>query len=139
MPSPLFEQGRFQLHSGAESTWRINCTAFYDRDWACLAELIAQRVRFYAVIGVPRGGLMLAKALERYADPQQKVLLIVDDVLTTGTSIQALRAEYSSPTVGFVVFDRSGGRRPKGVEALWVLTPPLDPGAPAAGTGRETP
>ena len=98
----LFQLGDFSLHSGAKSNWKIDCDALTDADWATLAWIIQTRVKFGAVEGVPRGGLKLAAALLNYQTSGP--LLIVDDVLTTGGSMEKQRAGREA--IGYVVFAR---------------------------------
>jgi orotate phosphoribosyltransferase len=100
----LFQTGNFTLASGAKSNFKLECDALTDDDWQTLAMLIARNVgQFSEVIGVPRGGCELARALEKYLQDDGP-RLIVDDVLTTGGSL----AKYmTNPTdLGFVVFAR---------------------------------
>ena len=118
----LFQLGEFALHSGDASEWKIDCDALTDDDWATLAYLIQDRCSFRKVVGVPTGGLALARALERYVikgDPYLPVL-IVDDVLTTGKSMQECKTELSeSLVVGYVAFAR--GKCPYWVSSLFEL------------------
>ena len=106
----MFRWGRFQLHSGQQSSFLIDCGSLTDEDWWNLAFLIASKVQFGSVEGVPRGGLALAKALEQLATSGP--LLIVDDVLTTGASMEEKRAGREA--IGIVLFAR--GDYPK-----WVM------------------
>ena len=119
-PPTLFLNGRFELHSGEVSFFKIDCDALTDRDIQCLAMMIAQRVPpFGTVEGVPTGGTRLADALRVYARPGPlrrgsfgaKELLIVDDVWTTGASMENQRG--SRDAIGAVIFAR---RQP----ASWV-------------------
>ena len=107
----IFRQGDFQLHSGGSSWFKIDCDALTLEDWAILARLIAQNVTFEKVIGVPTGGLKLAKALRRYCKKDAHIsTLIVDDVLTTGESMERLKGTIDpkdrSIVRGIVVFSR---------------------------------
>ncbi len=52
----LFIRQNFILHSGKPSDFKIECDALTDDDWECLAYLIAKRVSFSSVVGVPNGG-----------------------------------------------------------------------------------
>ena len=123
MSKPLFESGDFVLRSGAETDWRINAEALDASSIATIACMIADRVGpFCAVRGIPTGGgEPLAKALEPYRSDEGP-LLVVDDVLTTGVSMEEY-ADYFGmlDTVYYVIFDRSGGLRPSWVKALWTL------------------
>jgi orotate phosphoribosyltransferase len=100
----LFQRGAFKLHSGAFTDWKIDCDALTDEDIETLAEQIGRRFRFGSVEGVPTGGLRLAVALERYLLPDSLPLLIVDDVLTTGASMEEQRAGRDA--IGVVIFSR---------------------------------
>lgn len=115
----LFQLGTFKLHSGEISTFKIECDALTEQDWNTLAWLIYSKIRFQLVFGVPTGGLRLAEVLRKYESKNEvDPILIVDDVLTTGSSIQELRSRYPG-SQGFVVFAR--GPLPKGVRALFTL------------------
>lgn len=87
----LFQSGYFTLHSGKSSAWKIEADALTDSDWATLALMTLEIIpRFSKVIGVPRGGLKFANYLECYKGDEGPIL-IVDDVLTTGGSMENLR------------------------------------------------
>ena len=104
------------LHSGCYSKWKIECDSLTKADWLTLSGLIIDRVSFGRVEGVPRGGLKLASYLKSFiyiGGP----LLIVDDVLTTGASMEAQRAGRDA--IGYVLFAR--GPCPSWVKALWTL------------------
>ena len=79
-------------HAGPRLPFKIECDALSDDDLKTLAALIARKQTFSRVLGVPRGGLRLAHALERYCSPEGDVL-IVDDVLTTGKSMEDMRSQ----------------------------------------------
>ena len=100
----LFNYGSFKLHSGQTSHWKIDCDALSDRDWETLAFMIQSKIKFGSVIGIPSGGLKLATALEKYKTSDFPAL-IVDDVLTTGGSMKALKLKYPN-SIGVVVFAR---------------------------------
>lgn len=109
------------LHSGQKSNFKIECDALTDEDWKTLARLIAQRFlcRFRGVFGIPNGGLKLASELIPYARKDNDLpCLIVDDVLTTGASMEKARADLlkagEKNIIGVVVFSRD--RHP----ALWI-------------------
>lgn len=102
--NPLFKLGNFVSHAGKELTWKIECDALTDADWECLAKMISERCQFGTVYGIPRGGTKLANALEKYASPNSKCRLVVDDVYTTGKS---MREVMTPKDIGFVVFARN--------------------------------
>lgn len=88
----LFEQGNFILHSGQKTNFKIECDALTDKDIKTLALLISERYVFGKVFGVPRGGTRLANALQTHCNLHHTAYsLIVDDVITTGTSMEKYR------------------------------------------------
>ena len=115
---PLFAWGNFVANSGQALPFKIECDALTDEDIECVAQYVASTIRFRNVVGVPRGGLRLAAELGKYVgvwdhdrldDYLQFPPLIVDDVLTTGDSMERMRVGMNWPkAVGFVIFDRSG-------------------------------
>ncbi len=116
----LFQQGNFRLHSGAQSWFKIECSSLIDEDWATIARLIAEGVKFSAVIGVPNGGLKLAKALQSYTSSETNLpTLIVDDVLTTGNSMEQVRKTVKGETLGIVLFAR--GRCPSWITPIFQM------------------
>lgn len=102
----LFQLGDFILHSGNRTPVKIDCDALTDDDLVTVAFMIArlQPLPFGTVEGVPTGGLRLAKALQEYCTPGAG-LLIVDDVYTTGASMETQRA--GRPALGAVIFSRN--------------------------------
>lgn len=107
----IFQQGRFISHAGIALDWKIECDALDDGDWQTLGAIVGAQFRYRHVIGVPRGGLRLAEFAAQFAthDPADPVL-IVDDVLTTGTSMEETRMKLASQerdkAIGVVVFSR---------------------------------
>lgn len=130
-PMNLFQSGDFTLSSGKKSAWKLECDSLTDADIVTLAAMIRQLVGpFGSVEGVPRGGLRLAHALCEFAKPTASGShLIVDDVLTTGASMERAldRRKGGSlgvtlggvPYVGAVVFAR--GPCPSWVKALFQM------------------
>lgn len=111
----LFEQGDFMLHSGSKSWFKIECGYLCAEDWHTIAKLISEQLDFKDVIGVPTGGLKLAEALKVYRKPETDApTLIVDDVLTTGNSMERARTKVKGKAIGVVLFAR--GKCP-----LWVF------------------
>lgn len=95
---------------------------------ATLAELIRQLVGSYSsVAGVPKGGLRLASALTLYilmGGPR----LIVDDVLTTGASMEKMREQWlaehpETKVIGAAIFAR--GPCPHWIKPLFQLSEEL--------------
>lgn len=108
----LFEKRDVELHSGSQSDWIIDCTALYDSDFECLAYLASKILPpFGSVEGVPDGGLRFADKLRQYIT--EGPVLIADDVLTTGNSMEEQRAGRK-PALGIVIFAR------KKPEQYWI-------------------
>lgn len=96
------------LHSGHISHFKIDCDALTDQDLQSLAALAATKIQFKQAIGVPSGGLRFATHLNIYADISQKTILIVDDVLTTGKSMQEYADKYPNEQIkGIVIVARN--------------------------------
>ena len=125
----LFKLGDFKLHSGEQSNWIIDCDALTDDDLECLAHLGRTLVGpFGEVHGIPNGGLRFAKALTKYSTKGPP--LIVDDVYTTGTSMEAIFCKVSNATSaldsdlwpkGLVIFSRRNLSGPYWVNAIFTI------------------
>ena len=117
----LFVEETFVGHSGGTLHWKIEMDALSDKEWMCIAHMIADISEpFQAAIGVPRGGIKLSGYLNEYCthaptDPY----LIVDDVMTTGGSMEEFKKENfkDKHAIGWVVFAR--GTMPIWVDALF--------------------
>lgn len=122
-PPDLFVLGNITLHSGRRSAWKIDCDALTDESLVALAHLASTLLPpFKLAIGVPRGGLRFARHLQKYArDCDGLECLIVDDVLTTGESMEEMRLKHplvrGGPALGIVIFAR--GSTPPWVRALF--------------------
>jgi Lar family restriction alleviation protein len=105
---PLFKHGDFISAAGLKLTWKIECDALTDADWQAIAAAAADSLpHFCEAIGVPRGGLRLAEALNAYATDSSKLILVVDDVWTTGKSLTEFAREHATGEWrGFVAFAR---------------------------------
>lgn len=103
----LFRLGEFKAHSGRILPWKIECDALTDGDLATLAHIAHDLVGPWSgVIGVPTGGLRFAEACAVLSTDVGPVL-IVDDVLTTGGSMEEYRAKVDmTGTKGLVIFAR---------------------------------
>jgi len=119
----LFQTGQYKLNSGKVSYFKIECDALTDDDIESLAHMISQIVpKFSSVTGVPRGGVKLAESLEKYIDTSTSRVLIVDDVLTTGGSMERMREQFScnkDNIVGSVIFAR--GKCPEWIIPLFSM------------------
>lgn len=121
---PLIELGEFESHSGIRLPWKINCDALGEGDIQAIAKIIADKIEFRDVYGIPRGGIRLEQALKPYARTDLKYpMLIVDDVLTTGKSMEEAleRVANSKHTIGVVIFAR--GECPRWVVPIFVADP----------------
>ena len=99
----LFKSGGFTLHSGAFTSWLIDCAALTDADLSTLAFLTVSLFGAYGEVeGVPEGGLRFARELRKFTTVGP--LLIADDVLTTGASMEAQRDGRKAK--GVVIFAR---------------------------------
>jgi orotate phosphoribosyltransferase len=106
----LFQYKKFTLHSGGTSCFKIECDALTDEDYKTFARIISQKVKFKEVHGVPRGGVPFENALREYATNDNNNLLIVDDVFTTGGSMEEAKKQFLDKgfdeILGIVVFAR---------------------------------
>lgn len=120
----LFRTGLFELSSGRTSSYKIDCDVLGQGDLLALAELIRSLLTqpFGRVLGIPRGGLRLAEALTPLCAPGSDTLLLVDDVLTTGASMEKARAgldDGRTQIQGAVLFAR--GPCPYWVKAVFQM------------------
>lgn len=88
----LFQLGDFILASGETSNFKIECDALTPEDWECLGRLLYQKIiyeigPFGWTIAIPKGGWPIAGELQKYITKDCPYTLFVDDVWTTGTSM----------------------------------------------------
>jgi len=110
----LFQKKEFFSHSGELLDFKIECDALTEEDLETFVYLIGSRYGFKRVIGIPKGGERLAEALKEYEDPEMWSTLIVDDVLTTGGSMEEARLSLfaedpeitETNVMGVVLFSR---------------------------------
>jgi len=113
----LFIRQDWVMHSGGQGDYKIECDSLTDEDLETLALIISQKGKFSEVYGIPKGGTRLQHALEQYRS-SDGVKLIVDDVLTTGNSMENARQMKNWPdAVGVVIFAR--GPCPHWVKPMW--------------------
>lgn len=104
----LFEKKSWTMHNGGIADYKIQCDALTDEDIETIAWIISTKGPIKNVYGVPHGGVRLAGALQKYVTPLRGVHLIVDDVLTTGQSMENARLAKAWPdAVGVVMFARN--------------------------------
>lgn len=119
----LFVTKDFVMHSGDIGHWKIECDALTDEDLATIALMLSGVLPpFGEVYGVPTGGTRIAKAMREYQTDGP--MLIVDDVLTTGNSMEGARQGlvgghpiwWPAP-IGAVIFSR--GKVPDWITPLF--------------------
>lgn len=120
----LFQLGEFTLASGARSHFKIECDALTPEGWAALAAIAVELLPdFREVRGVPRGGIPFADALRKYENPLSDRLLIAEDVVTTGGSMERFLASTAVGSfvdvIGVCAFAR--GPVPDWVTPVWAL------------------
>ncbi len=109
----LLKIGDFISHLGSTFPFKINCDSLTNDDIDCIAEYIATRCNFSVALGFTRGGIRLAENLEPYAVQDAPFnVLIVDDVLTTGLSMEQFKAKlppqvHWDDVSGWVIFTRT--------------------------------
>lgn len=117
--SNIFRHGVFDSNAGLALRYKIECDGLSAADWECWAKEIIRHTEFGRVVGVPRGGLAFARALEPYVKVGSPKVLIVDDVLTTGRSMHRVREKLVGEGVdlfdvkGLVLFKRQSPYEPK--------------------------
>lgn len=122
----LFIKKDWVMHSGEKSNFKIECDALTDEDLETIAHLIYSKFKFFRVMGIPRGGTRLAEKLKNYVIEGEDKILIVDDVLTTGASMeQAKHAHHrnlidADRITGVVVFAR--GKCPDWVHPIFDMS-----------------
>lgn len=116
----LFQFAEFILASGKPSKFKIECNAITPEEWHSLARIVRPILPPYGrAFGVPTGGDVWASILDHYSTPGEKRYLLVDDVWTTGRSMQLSIIRNAAPWHGVVLFAR--GPVPKNVTALFHL------------------
>ena len=128
----LFQRVDFISHAGIPMSWKIECDAISNDEWIAIAKMIMeyQDRPFSKAVGIPRGGLKLAEALNEYASGNSDDFpLICDDVFTTGTSmLDFIDEKYPTFTQGmghrWVVFARKPSNvYPYFTRALFTMPP----------------
>lgn len=122
----LFEVGDFTSHAGLPLAWKIECDAIRPEWWDGLARMIMdyQTEPFSKVVGIPRGGMALAHAMEKYVTPGDHPWMVVDDVYTTGTSFREFCTDNQTMfAYKWCAFARKPieGNEPHDVRALFTM------------------
>ena len=124
----LFKSGDFKSHSGLDLSWKIECDALSDSEWFTIKKMIMEHTPpFRKAVGVPEGGIKLGSLLNEHATGNEEdPVCIVDDVLTTGESMEYFLSQYQRNrrlmpfmAIGWVVFAR--GPCPHWVRALFQM------------------
>lgn len=83
----LFKYEPFTSAAGLDLDYKIECDALDDGDWECIAAVLyGELPKFGRIDYVPNGGEPLWRELLAYIDPDSDLLIVVDDVWTTGKS-----------------------------------------------------
>lgn len=90
----------------------MDCDALSEDDWTWAAVQVSKRFSFRGVYGVPTGGAIFEKHLRPFIKSEGDYFLIVDDVLTTGGSMEDAKKIVKSqhkevPRIGVVLFART--------------------------------
>ena len=121
----LFQKQKFTSHAGIPMEWKIEIDAVSDKELDCLASMIMdyQKEPFSKVVGIPRGGVKLQNALQKYSKWEPKhPWLVVDDVYTTGTSFKEFcTTKETMFAYKWVVFARQPTDKDSGVRALFTM------------------
>lgn len=118
----LLKYGSHRLSSGLISSFKIECDDISSSDWWNAALIMGQAIpAFGRVESVISGGDKWASYWHSLAVQGNPNLLIVDDVLTTGASMEKQR--HGRPALGVVMFAR--GPVPDWVTPMFSIYPGL--------------
>lgn len=117
----LFEKRQFTSHSGILMEYKVECDALTNKSNEALAYMIQERFKFRHAIGIPSGGIIIADACNVYAtNNENDPILIVDDVLSTGNSMEEQRKKTNENNViGVVLFARDTSAVADWIYPLW--------------------
>ena len=122
----LFQSINFKSHSGLDLSWKIEMDALSDPDWFTIKRMILELTPpFREAVGIPKGGVKLGDLLNEHATGKEEdPICIVDDVLTTGESMDYFLTQYQRnrrpfTAIGWVVFART--QCPPWVTALFQM------------------
>ena len=120
----LFQKIDFISHAGIPMSWKTECDGINESEWSALAKMIMeyQTEPFSRVVGIPRGGLPLQWAMEKYVTKGDYPWLVVDDVYTTGTSFREFCTSKDTMwAYKWAVFARKPIPQSDGVNALFTM------------------
>jgi len=104
----LLQRKTFTTHAGNIAHFKIECDALTDEELETFAFLISEKFKFKLVYGIPSGGNKIAAILEKYVDPTSNYVLIIDDVYTTGKSMEDASKIFEDVQLqGVVLFARA--------------------------------
>ena len=109
----LFQSVDFKSHSGLDLTWKIEMDALSDPEWFTICRMIMEvTLPFRKAVGIPEGGTKLGSLLNQHGTGNMNdPICIVDDVLTTGNSMEDFLEKYRQKNpydyIGWVVFARA--------------------------------
>lgn len=122
----IFQMGQFKLHSGRTTAWRIECNNLTDEDWETLAQIGAKLVGpFGSIFSAGGAADALAYAMAKFC-AEKGPPLIVDDVLTTGKTMEQVREflKFEGDAKGLVAFAR--GPCPSWVKPIFAMPLEID-------------
>jgi hypothetical protein len=102
----LFKKPKGTLNFPNTTDLTIECDSLTDEDYKSLAQTIGRKLQFKKVVAASGGGLKLEKALEKCCvEDDTYATLICGDVLTTGETMENMKANLNDPNViGVVIF-----------------------------------
>ena len=122
----LFQSIDFKSHSGLDLSWKIEMDALSDPEWFTIKKMIMELTPpFKEAVGIPQGGIKLGNLLNEHGTGKEEdPICIVDDVLTTGESMEYFLTQYQRnrrpfTAIGWVVFAR--GQCPGWVTSLFQM------------------
>ena len=122
----LFQSIDFKSHSGLDLSWKIEMDALSDPEWFTIKKMIMELTPpFKEAVGIPQGGIKLGNLLNEHGTGKEEdPICIVDDVLTTGESMEYFLTQYQRnrrpfTVIGWVVFAR--GQCPGWVTSLFQM------------------
>jgi len=115
----IYHKKPITLHSGGKSHWFVDGQAIFDdpnlresvlKCWGEAIHSLVQSHEDFLFIGVPRGGIRWAEAIAercggeaalpgKYQIRQHRLIVAVDDVVTTGASLDSVQADWKLAVV----------------------------------------